>query len=167
MYGFGESHGAALILQSLAREPRYCAVAVEDAFSTAREMSYERVSGPLHAGSWFGKTLGQPIIGAAVAYSWLRYGVDLLKPSPLDAVMHSSVPVLLIHGTEDRVINFHHSEILAHAAPDHVQLWLVPNAWHTGAWSAAHNEFEAKVLGWFSIHQRNGLYSTTKNWVNE
>lgn len=167
VYGFGESYGAAMILQSLAREPRYCAVVVEDAFSTAREMSYERVSGPLHVGSWFGKTLGQPIIGAAVVYSRLRYGIDLLKPSPLDAVVHSSVPVLLIHGTDDQVINFHHSEILAHAASTHVQLWLVPHAWHTGTWSAAHDEFESRVLGWFGTHQRNGLYSATKKWVNE
>jgi len=40
VYGFGESYGAALMLQSLAVERRYCAVVVESAFSTAREMSY-------------------------------------------------------------------------------------------------------------------------------
>jgi len=147
VYGFGESYGAALILQSLAVEPRYCAVVVEDAFSTAQEMSYERISGPLHVGDWFGKTVGRPMILGARAYAKLRYGIDLLKPSPLAALTHSFVPVLLIHGTEDRVINPHHSEILAHAAPDHVQLWLVPHAWHTGAWSAAHDEFESRVLG--------------------
>jgi len=39
VYGFGESYGAALILQSLADEPRYCAVAAESAFSSARAMS--------------------------------------------------------------------------------------------------------------------------------
>src|SRR5579864_2998962 len=86
VYGFGESYGAALIMQSLAAEDRYCAVVVESAFSTAREMSYERVSGPLHLSSWFGRTLGRPAIWSAVIYARLRYGVDLLKPSPLDAV---------------------------------------------------------------------------------
>lgn len=50
IYGFGESYGAALMLQSLAVENRFCAVAVESPFSTAREMSYERISGPLHLG---------------------------------------------------------------------------------------------------------------------
>jgi uncharacterized protein len=152
VYGFGESYGAALVLQSLAVEPRYCAVVVEDAFSTAREMSYERVSGFLHLGDWFGKTLGRPIIATAVLYAKERYGIDLLQPSPLNAVQHSSVPVLLIHGALDRSISPRHSVILAHAAPDHVKLWLVPNAWHTGAWSAAHDEFERRVLGWFSEH---------------
>src|SRR5215469_14542936 len=156
VYGFGESYGAALMLQSLADESRYCAVAVEDAFSTAREMSYERVSGFLHLGAWFGKTLGRPIIAVADLYSQTRYGIDLLQPSPLDAVEHSSVPVLLVHGELDRSISPRHSIIMAKAAPDHVQLWLVPNAWHTGAWSAAHDEFEARVLGWFSQHGQAG-----------
>ena len=36
VYGFGESYGAALMLQSLAAENRFCAVAVESPFSTAR-----------------------------------------------------------------------------------------------------------------------------------
>ena len=149
VYGFGESYGAALMLESLQAEPRFCAVAVEDAFSSAREMSYERLSGPLHLGNWFGKTLGQPVIMAADEYSRLRYGIDLLQPSPLLSIKRSKVPVLLIHGTDDRTINPRHALILAHAAPDHVQLWLVPHAWHTGAWSVAHNEFESRVLGWF------------------
>jgi dipeptidyl aminopeptidase/acylaminoacyl peptidase len=152
VYGFGESYGAALILDSLEIEPRYCAVAVESPFSTARAMSYERVSRPLHMGPWFGKTLGQPIIESAVIYSRLRYGIDLLKASPLDAVKHSTVPVLLIHGTKDRNISPHHSEAIARAAPDHVQLWLVPGAIHTGAWTTAHEEFESRVLGWFRSH---------------
>jgi uncharacterized protein len=107
----------------------------------------------LHLGSWFGKSLGRPIIASAVFYSKARYGIDLLQPSPLNAIRQSTVPVLLIHGVLDRSINPRHSVILAKAAPDHVQLWLVPNAWHTGAWSAAHDEFESRVLGWFNEHR--------------
>ncbi len=153
VYGFGESYGAALMLQSLAEETRYCAVAVEDAFSTAREMSFERVSGSLYLGNWFGKTLGRPMIAIAQLYAKQRYGIDLLQPSPLKALAHSNVPVLLIHGTEDHNISARHSVILAKAAPSHVQLWLVPHAWHTGAWSVAHEEFESRVLGWFEEHR--------------
>lgn len=161
VYGFGESYGAALMLQSLAVEPRYCAVAVESPFSTAREMSYERVSGPLHLKPWFGRTLGRPAIASAALCARLRYGVDLLGPNPLDAVEYSSVPVLLIHGEADRSISPRHSIILAKAAPDHVQLWLVQNAGHTMAWSAAHQEFEARVVGWFQMHGRTTPHSAT------
>lgn len=155
VYGFGESYGAALILQSLAEEQRYCAAVVESSFSTAREMSYERVSGPLHLGSWFGHTFGQPTIASAVLYARLRYGIDLLQPSPLVALERSNVPVLLIHGMKDRNIEARHSIALAKAAPGHVQLWLVPNAGHTGAWAASPYEFETIVLQWFSSHQKH------------
>lgn len=153
VYGFGESYGAALMLQSLAAENRYCAVVVESSFSTAREMSYERVSGPLHLSSWFGRTLGRPAIWSAEIYARLRYGIDLLKPSPLDAVKHSTVPILLIHGENDRSIAPWHSLLMANTNPDHVRLWLVPHAGHTMAWSAAHQEFESGLLGWFETHR--------------
>src|SRR5215472_18005222 len=156
VYGVGESYGAALMLEALPAEPRFCAVVVESPFSTAREMSYERVSGPLHLEPWFGRTLGRPVIASARIYARLRYGIDLLQPSPLDAVKASRVPILLIHGNNDHNISPRHSIILASAAPDHVQLWLVPGAWHTGAWSAAHQEFEGRVLGWFAGHGAKG-----------
>ncbi|MBZ5521430.1 MAG: alpha/beta fold hydrolase [Acidobacteriia bacterium] len=153
VYGFGESYGAALILQSLAREPRFCAVAVEDSFSNAHEMSYERISRPLHMGDWFGRSLGRPVIWTAWVYSKSRYGIDLLQPSPLEGIRQSCVPVLLIQGMEDKSINPRHALILAQAGANHVQLWLVPRAWHTGAWSVAHQEFESRVLEWFSAHR--------------
>jgi len=152
VYGFGESYGAALVLQSLAVEKRFCAVAAESTFSTAREMSFERVSGPLHLRSWFGRTLGRPAIWSAVVYARVRYGVDLLQPNPLEAVAHSKVPVLLIHGADDRNIAPLHSQLIASAAPDHVELWLVPHAGHTMAWAAAHQEFESRLLGWLASH---------------
>jgi hypothetical protein len=152
VYGFGESYGAALMLQSLAVENRFCAVAVESPFSTAREMSYERVSGPLHLGPWFGRTLGRPAIWSAVLYAHVRYRIDLLQPSPLEAVAHSTVPVLLIHGVDDRNIAPWHSQLIAAAAPDHAELWLVPHAGHTMAWAAAHSEFEVRLLRWFASH---------------
>ncbi|HEY2233594.1 MAG TPA: alpha/beta fold hydrolase [Candidatus Angelobacter sp.] len=154
VYGFGESYGAALVLQSLAVENRFCAVAVESPFSTASEMSYERVSGPLHLGPWFGRTLGRPAIWSAVLYARVRYGINLLQPNPLAAVAHSRVPVLLIHGEDDRNIAPHHSQLIATAAPSHVQLWLVPHAGHTMAWAAAHREFESRLLGWFASHNQ-------------
>ena len=163
VYGFGESYGAALLLQSLAVENRFCAVAAESTFSTAREMSFERVSGPLHLPSWFGRTLGRPAIWSAVIYAHLRYSVDLLQPSPLEAVRSSKVPVLLIHGEADRSIAPQHSQRIANVAPDHVELWLVPHAGHTMAWAVAHQEFESRLLGWFGSHLNNLRYHAIKS----
>jgi uncharacterized protein len=141
-------------------ETRFCAVAVESPFSTAQEMSFERISGPLHLKPWFGKTVARPVIWAARLYARLRYGIDLLAPSPLAAVRDSITPVLLIHGAQDVNILPYHSQLIAQEAPDHVQLWLVPNAGHTMASSAAHQEFERRLLGWFAAHHEHGIRTT-------
>ncbi|HEX4604917.1 MAG TPA: prolyl oligopeptidase family serine peptidase [Candidatus Angelobacter sp.] len=112
---------------------------------------------------WFGRTLGRPAIWSAEVYARLRYGINLLRPSPLDAVKHSKVPVLLIHGENDKTIAPAHSRMIARAGPGHVELWLVPHAGHTMAWTAAHQEFETRLLGWFASHiqQRHNLDSST------
>ncbi len=94
------------------------------------------------------------MIASAVLYARWRYGIDLLEPSPLAGITHSKVPVLLIHGTADASISPRHSVILAKSAPDRVQLWLVPNAGHTMAWAAAHQEFENRVLASFNLHRK-------------
>ena len=120
------------MLQSVAVENRFCAVAVESPFSTAHEMSYERVSGPLHLGPWFGHTLGRPIIWAAVVYARFRYGFDLLQPSPLKAVAHSSVPVLLIGGEEDTATPLAEAALMKQHIPN-ARLEVVPRAGHYAA----------------------------------
>jgi pimeloyl-ACP methyl ester carboxylesterase len=66
--------------------------------------------------------------------------------------------VLLIHGDADRSIAPWHSQLIAAAAPDHVELWLVPHAGHTMAWAAAHQKFESRLLGWFGSHPHNLQY---------
>jgi pimeloyl-ACP methyl ester carboxylesterase len=152
VYGFGESYGAALILQSLAAENRFCAVAAESPFSTAREMSFERVSGPLHFGPWFGRTLGRPAIWSAMAYARVRYGVDLLQPNPLKAVAHSTVPVLLIHGEEDRNIAPRHSRLIAAAAPRTSRFGLCPMRGTPWRGPLRIMNLRARLLGWFASH---------------
>jgi hypothetical protein len=74
------------------------------------------------------------------------------KASPKQAVEGVKIPVLLIHGLNDRNISpFHSDEIQAHN-PSEVVVWKVPGAVHTGAHKAAAQEFERRVLSWFESH---------------
>ena len=96
----------------------------------------------------------------------MRYGIDLLQPNPLEAVAHSTVPVLLIHGWDDRNISPRHSQLIAAAGPSNVALWLVPHAGHTMAWAAAPSEFERRLLGWFSSHNSHDItLSIPQQWL--
>lgn len=153
VYGFGESMGAAQLLQALETEPRFCAVAAESSFSTFREVAYDRMGQRFHTGPWLGGTILWPVVESAFLFVRVRYGFDMDRVSPEDAVAGSRVPVLLIHGEADANIPIRHSRAIA-ARNSIVVLWEVPNSGHSGALGTAPKEFEQHVISWFSSHQR-------------
>ena len=72
--------------------------------------------------------------------------------SPKRAVIGTKIPVLLIHGLQDRNIPPYHSDMIQAKNPSDVIVWKVPGAIHTGAHKAAPQEFERRVLEWFAGH---------------
>ena len=165
--GFGESMGAALALESLRPESRFCAVVADSPFSDFRSVAYDREGYFVGAGRFrmeriVGRTVGLLPAEIGFLYARWRYGVDLRRANPVDAVKSSTVPVLLIHGEEDVNILPWHSRTLAQADPVHAQLWLVPGAGHCGAVGVAPDEFWSRVLGFFARH--NGAQPETVSY---
>jgi hypothetical protein len=159
VYGFGESMGAALVLDSLGspQGARFCAVVAESPFSSFRSVAYERAALYVAAPSWVGRTLLRLPVEIGMDYAKWRYGLDFDADSPADAVGHAATPILLIHGTADINILPHHSELIAARYPSHVVLWEVPGAYHCGASSVEPEMFWTKVLAWFDSHQQKPL----------
>jgi uncharacterized protein len=147
--GFGESMGAAQLLQALSVEPNFCAVAAESSFSNFREIGYDRAGQFFHTGPWLGRTLLRPALAFAFWYGKEKYGLDLTQVSPEAAVAGTKTPVLLIHGKDDSNIPVRHSERIAALNPQ-VVLWEVPEADHCGAISTAPEEFKVKLLRWYA-----------------
>jgi uncharacterized protein len=155
VFGMGESMGAALVLQSLRGEHRFCAVIAESPFANAREVESERLANFAGLPPWFGHTVLRPVVWSGFLYTRLRYGINLDNASPETAVEGVNTPILLIHGTEDRNIRVWHSrQIQSHNRA--IVLWEVPGAAHTGAWNAEPQQFEKEVLDWFQTHDRMG-----------
>ena len=149
IFGFAESMGAAQLLQSLDTHPHFCAVAAESPFSTFREIAYDRMGQPFHLGPWVGRTILRPLVEIAFLRARLKYGLDMQQISPEDSVAATSIPVLLIHGELDSNIPVRHSRAIHTRAPK-AELWEVPNAGHCGAISTAPEEFEKRLLIFFS-----------------
>ena len=149
IFGFGESMGAAELLQSLAVEPHFCAVVAESSFSNFREIAYDRMGQPFHLGPWFGRTVLRPVVEFAFLYVRWKYRFDMQRASPEDSVAATNVPVLLIHGQIDGNIPVRHSRRI-HAQNPHAVLWEVPSADHCGAISTAPEEFSQRLFSWFS-----------------
>lgn len=155
-YLLGESLGAAIGVQATAVSPQLCAVAVESPFATFRQVSYERMGFFTHTGTLFWETVARPILEVAILYSRLRWNVYLPDAEPKKAVQQTSVPTLLIAGTEDHLIPMHHAQELFQACPAHCALWIVRGADHGGASTVAGAEFDRRILDWFAIHDSAG-----------
>jgi uncharacterized protein len=153
--GLGESMGAAILLQALAGEPGFCSVVAESSFSTFREAAYLRLGQGLGAGSRLGETVLRPAAGAGLLYARLRYGVDLARAAPEEAVAQTQIPILLIHGLADTNLPPRFSEEMKARNPT-VALWEPANAGHCGAASAEPAEYERRVTSWFAEHDKRG-----------
>jgi uncharacterized protein len=151
-YFFGESMGAAIAIQASAVTPRVCAVVVESAFATFREIADDRIAQETGLGLWFPHSLGAPARELALLWVDAVDHVNLAKASPLEAIRHSRVPTLLIAGTADDNIPMRHSQQLARAGAPHAVLWIVQGAQHTGAARVNPAEFERRVTDWFATH---------------
>ena len=152
IFGMGESMGAAILLQSVREETRFCAVVAESPFASFRQIAYVRVGQFVGTGTWLGKVALRPAVELAFLYGRITRGVSLTDASPEEWVVGSRVPILLIHGLADNNIPFQQSERIRSHNPADVMLWEVPGAGHCGAVSVVPQEFNSRVLGWFSTH---------------
>lgn len=151
VYGFGESMGAAQLLQSLKGETRFCAVIGESPFATFNGVAYERAARYARMPSWFGRTVLRPMVGLALFYARHRYGIDVSEANPAEAVAQSQVPMLLIGDEKDVDIPPHHVEDLGKLNPEAV-VWIAKGAPHTGAWSTDPGVFERYTTGFVARH---------------
>lgn len=154
VFGVGESMGAAIVLQAVEKEGGFCAVVAESSFANFREVAYLRVGQMFDRGPWLGRVALRPAVEMAFLYGKLTRGVNLADASPERSVVRSRVPILLIHGLADDNIPPQQSEWIREHNPDKIVVWNVPNAGHCGAMNVAGQEFDARVLGWFTSHDR-------------
>jgi len=123
----GTSLGAAVALQEAAGDPRVVAIVAAETFSDLRTVATERAP-------WF-FTRGTIDRAFQLAERQAAFQVD--DVSPVHAAARITVPVLLIHGAEDRDTPPAHSERVRAALRGQSQLILVPGAHHNESLSAA------------------------------
>lgn len=147
VFGFGESLGGAVLLQSLSIGAQFDAVVAESAYASFESVARERVQRYGRLPKW----IAAIVVKGALLYTLLAHHVALSQAQPALAVRDSRVPILLIHGKEDHETSPVQSEMIFQNAKC-AQLWLVPHAGHTGAYAASPQQFESRVLDWFNRH---------------
>jgi fermentation-respiration switch protein FrsA (DUF1100 family) len=128
---YGQSLGGALGLHNATHSPyrgHLRAVIADSAFSSYRGITREKLSE-----FW----LTWPV-------QWVPWLSMSERYSPRDAIRDlSPVPVLIVHGGEDRIVPVHHAQSLFEAAQDPRELWIVPGANHIEAMT--HAEWQQRL----------------------
>ncbi|MDP9142658.1 MAG: lysophospholipase [Pseudomonadota bacterium] len=118
---FGQSIGGSVAIRTVARSPlreHVAAVVADSAFSSYRGIAREKLG--------------------AVWLTWpLQWPLSLLisnRYTAIDAVADiSPIPLLLIHGERDFIVDPSHSQRLYAAAREPKSLWLIPEGTHIDA----------------------------------
>ncbi len=143
---FGYSMGGAIVIMAAAQNQAIKAVVADSPFAELREIVEIR----------FHQTCGlPPRLFVALADCWLavRYGFCTAQVRPLEAVAHIAPrPLLLIHGTEDRVTPLKHSQALYQRAAQPKEMWLAEGVEHVGAYFQNRRAYLERVVGFFEQH---------------
>jgi dipeptidyl aminopeptidase/acylaminoacyl peptidase len=165
IYGFGESMGAGLVLQSLREHAAFCAVIAESPFSDFRHAAYDRIAGRSGVPRPLTRILAALPVEIGFLYARARYGIDFSLAPPQEAVAHSSTPVLLIHGLADQNLLPDNTERIQHGRANDTDTWFVPGAAHCGAWSTVGDVFNRRVLSFFQSHSTEVSRATARQGV--
>jgi pimeloyl-ACP methyl ester carboxylesterase len=87
----------------------------------------------------------------AFLYTRWKYGLDIERISPEDAVGATQIPIFLIQGQLDNNIPIRHSTRIL-ARTQKAVLWVVPYAGHSSAIGTAAEELERRLIDCFALH---------------
>ncbi|MFZ5862055.1 MAG: alpha/beta hydrolase [Nitrospirota bacterium] len=135
---FGQSLGVAIAVHAARHERAGLrALVLESGFAGYRRIAREKL-----ASSWITWPLQWPL-------SFLvsdRY-------RPIDDIARiGRVPVLLIHGTADPVVPYHHAEALFAAANEPKLLWTISGGGHTSAFVRHGDEYRPRLVAFLNEH---------------
>lgn len=136
---FGSSMGAATAILSAAQMPEIRVVIADAPYSSIRDTLVDGIP----------QRIGIPPLffpDVIIAMSSYLSGADYRLASPIEALAEIDQPLLLIHGTLDGTIPYHHSEELYAAANEPKLLYLVDGGGHANSYTHDAQGFEAIVL---------------------
>ncbi len=130
----GQSLGGANALAALAEDgcQGVLGAVIDSTFYSYRKIAEEK-AGQIPLIGWFKKPIVNWLISA---------GYD-----PVDSLDKIDIPLVFIHGTEDQVIPWQHSQMLSDKAGKHAELWLQEGAEHTEAFYQPF--YQSKILEFF------------------
>lgn len=143
----GLSMGCATTIMALKYKPDVKFVIADCGYGILKEVCYGTLKS-LHAPRW-----------TFILVNWvnkLRYGYTATNVNPIDALVDNEIPILFIHGTDDKLISSSQSEWMYELNKgDRKELHLIPDTGHALAWNHDPKAYE-QIIAAFLKRIDNG-----------
>jgi pimeloyl-ACP methyl ester carboxylesterase len=139
---FGTSMGAAVAIQAASIDTRIAAVIAENSFATLRTIFDDYQKRMIKLSFHYLRNL-------VIKRSEMKADFKARDVSPLRAITNVHVPILIIYGTQDHLINHHYSLRLYEYANQPKDIFPIENARHNDTWKIAGAAYEQKLLEFF------------------
>lgn len=136
---FGFSMGAAVILMS--DSPDIKAIVSDSSYA-----SLESVLNLIFRNFGFFR---YPLVRIMKFWTIIFFKIDIDKVSPLKYISQIKVPLFLIHSQQDSQIPLAHAQLL-HKENPQSELWIIPEAEHGSGMVLRQEEYQRRVLKFFS-----------------
>lgn len=152
VFAFGNSLGASVVLQSLPVEKRISAAVAVAPFADLTEIVIRSAKYKIH------EKVPLPLVYGAIQLGGMRAGFEPFAVSPINQVKDSQVPLLLVHGTEDKLIPIEHSRRLLDRTPQgFATLREIPDAFHYNVLAeGGDNLYEEIILFYLNFQKGTG-----------
>lgn len=138
--------GATVCLMSEMELPGNVRAILSDcAFASIRDELYD-------TGRRFLHFVPRIILGAVFAWYKIFFKHSVDEYTPIKAVAKAKLPILFIHGKEDRFINVSHARRLCDACISDKKIIEVDGAGHAAAFVIGGEAIEKTAVGWFKEH---------------
>lgn len=139
---YGNSLGAAVAIMAAAEIPQLRSVVADSGFASVSWIVERQFNAVVRAPGWMA-----PLVVAVG--SW-QTGVNPDDLAPVRRIATISPrPILIIHGERDSTFLLDNARLLAQAAGEPRELWIVPGAPHSGAYAADPAAYVERVSAFF------------------
>jgi uncharacterized protein len=86
-----------------------------------------------------------PVMQVTSVITDIRAGYTFREASAIDSVIKTELPLFIIHGDQDKLVPTEMGQRIFDAAKSDKDLWIVPGAGHTEAYTIAEKEYQERL----------------------